>query len=721
MSSDGSDEFEEVISGLGAEDKETLRKRKREGGLTSIAVADLMDMFGDDAAYSRFSEWAFNFKKRQKKDHPPKTPAKTNDASCPSYPRPDIMIEYRPGISTDDPAKLLDEKLTELVDASKNSSSDSTVEAYDVPAPFLCLIQSTGYGKTKAILELAKSYKWKIVYILCKEMPNGWKVPAVFSELLEQIKDNDDQLFLHDKWSKFLDAVTGCVKDYPDAKSLYEAQIITEGEDKGKLGPFFEKLYTVWKKITTPKKALKSSLMRTEQDAGDRKTVSFDFNVVNLTGDNVVLCLDEVTALSESQYKAFRRMAKHKNVISMYADTATSVCSLINSNDHSGTRFGSNIGPFLPPIYQLMTQDKFWNQSGSNEDYLNLFQAGRPLWGGLVETAREQNPQVSDDQLIDQLVNLATSLLNRNNYLSTSEGNMLRVGNDEKHVEPLKVAQFTCRFSMGELSKISSVLAKHCLGTITFVSSDRKRVGIDYPSEPILAEASARCTRKNDRMNEVLSNVEKSFGAEQALLEPPRGDLGEMCAAALLGYTMDSIRKNDLNETNMSTPVPLFDFLRRFGCTELNKENIKDITNGWSINFTHFFTPSWTATKPDLHMMWKRRLAYYVRVGAPGLDLLIPINNDNGEIASFRVQVKNYPQRKIYKDERSTILYKLQPKHCEPTMEHESLSIGMLITSGTVDTGCSLYNSEDMNTDIWAGQRRSMRLKSKRDGGDGGW
>ena len=79
-------------------------------------------------------------------------------------------------------------------------------------------------------------------------------------------------------------------------------------------------------------------------------------------------------------------------------------------------------------------------------------------------------------------------------------------------------------------SKIAPLLAKHSLATIVHISDDRSSVHVAYPSEPILAEASARYTVEMKNRKKVLAHVFAAFNSTK-LLDPPRGDTGEMCAA----------------------------------------------------------------------------------------------------------------------------------------------------------------------------------------------
>jgi hypothetical protein len=144
-------------------------------------------------------------------------------------------------------------------------------------------------------------------------------------------------------------------------------------------------------------------------------------------------------------------------------------------------------------------------------------------------------------------------------------------------------------------------------------------------------------------MKAVLSDVMASFHNEPKLLDAPRGDVGEMCAAALLGFTIDSIRQ-DLQHETMCQAVPLDRLLSvfRFPFLLEDKNVTAGIVNEWTVNFTHFVRPWWVPLESDLLFLWKRRMAHYVPAGVSGLDLLVAVKRRDEDIyGTLRVQVKN--------------------------------------------------------------------------------
>jgi hypothetical protein len=184
--------------------------------------------------------------------------------------------------------------------------------------------------------------------------------------------------------------------------------------------------------------------------------------------------------------------------------------------------------------------------------------------------------------------------------------------------------------------------------------------------------------------------VNAAFNNRTKLLDAPRGDVGEMCAAALLGFLMDTIRVTKAQKY-MSEPVPLLDLLQYFGITK----ELHSLVDDWEINFTHFTRPHHVPTEHHLQVMWKRRLAYYVPDGCAGLDLLIAIKNKKcGTYGTLRVQVKNH-KSKITAGAGNKILDKLLPKKCPPAVPDEKLSVGLLLCAGDVEACCNIVRYDD--------------------------
>jgi hypothetical protein len=416
-----------------------------------------------------------------------------------------------------------------------------------------------------------------------------------------------------------------------------------------------------------------------------KKVIFYYSNSKKVTKDSLVICFDEASALSKNAIRALRRSIKQKGMICILSDTAASICEFMPSNDHSSSSGGVHLGRFEAPIFAFSTADLDWRETVDDEDYEVLFCAGRPRW-------RSDKGEESIEP-IESLIKLASKLLSRHvgDGLDKEPELQLDDRNESKlaSVSPSMIAMFAPRFSLGPTSKISKMLVKHSLATVIGVSCDRDVVCSAYPSEPVLAEASARYTTEcKQNLLRVLQHVRAATHNCNKLLEAPRGDVGEMCAAALLGYSMDHLRRK-ANHKYFSQPVLLKDLLCliEYGEDEVIR---LDSASGWQVNFTHFIRPEWFPSGGGLQIMWKRRMAYYVPDGCRGLDLLICICKD-GKYATLRVQVKNYTEP-LSRSERNDFLYKLLPSQCPPSVVDEAFSVSLLLSVNNVPKCCGLVN-----------------------------
>lgn len=637
--------------------------------------------------------------------------------------REDLAVKYESCGDSDTPVDLLDNKLKEIIQEHKEARGVSDDTSSTIAAPFLCVLQSTGCGKTRAILELAKT-KRKLVYLIMKPDRNhdgSWQVPPVIQEVIDRTKVAEEEI-CEKIWSKFFDALKECVdqEKYNSRDKLYNAQITPEMT----LGEFYNDLEKSWRKVMTQKvsrarPALKhgndspsSSLdmQSAGQNSGDSdhsppiKKVRFsaDYtNAVPITEESLTACFDEVSALEEKSIRALCRTAKHAGILAIYTDTAASICQVMNPNDHSSSAKGGTLGNFGAPLFQWNTNDVLWSMDSEKyDDYENLFSAGRPRWRSHIDLCKRafKTAESPAKKAIKSLINLATNLLSRESgeTLEDEEANDLEVRSFPKltRVKPGMLALFLCRFSLGPRSKLSKLLVKHSLATVIGVSEDREVVCSSYPSEPVLAEASARFTKDERNLNSVLENIEAAFHNDNKLLDPPRGDLGEMCAAAILGYAMDHVRTKNRHKY-MSQSVELGDLLSLFVVGEdgLPNNELNITAKNWSINFTHFIRPSWAPSGKDLNLMWQRRMGYYVPDGTLGLDLLIAIQDDSTkQYGTLRVQVKNYSDT-ICKSAREKFLENLLPWKCPPSVENEGLSVSLLLSVNIMDKCCHVLRN----------------------------
>lgn len=626
------------------------------------------------------------------------------------------------GMSTVD---LLNEEIDQLIADSKEQNM----------APFIFLLQSMGYGKTRAMLELAHQ-KRRVVFLPCRNLPaltdgsKSWKVPGSLQEMLHILRYQVDDNICESKWDKFLKAVQDSAEPYKTSKELFNAQL-TEG---GKLGPFYQALVKKYfpspvKSQPVPPSACRTPTAESPSEEQTKKVSispgnKFDLGYSNakpVTEESLIVCLDEATALSGTSLKAFRRAAKMLGIITVFSDTTASISKVMEANDASCSSMGGKLGQFTRPLYELPTFDLNYNVSAGPEDLENLLTAGRPRWFSLLQAFQEQNQEKSEqaaEENLMKLIEVVKSFLLRESFeldTTTIPENIAHSVGNIQVIKPSMVAMFSCRFGLGSRSTIAPLLAKYCLATIDHVTSNRDSVSTHYPSEPVLAEASAQYTSADtNNLFRVLNHVHAAV--LQDILDPPRGDLGEMCAAALLGFTMDKIRKERNHRMFCSDSVDLKSLLSYFGCK--NVEEVDKALDGWKVNFTHFDRPG-NLDDRDLKVMWYRRTAYYAIEGMNGLDLLIAIWHKRKGYATLRVQVKNFA-KKFQKSKRDVALRKLEPRRCPPNARNEKFSVGLLLCVNSVDEHCHLLDYNNPRKKIWPrAERSSPRPGEQPEGGNG--
>ena len=600
----------------------------------------------------------------------------TRDDLFSSYLRPNGPGTSAAGVLAGAVTALVTEHVT---DSASGASEGGCLHKSQLPAPVLCLLQSTGYGKTRAVVELAKAKPKQVVYLFWKSLTGSWEVPLVLKDILGI--GSLAELAWETKWERFLSAISKTVEEIgkDTTTTLYDEQF-----NENRLGNFYDRLKVCYDSMKSPKR---SSIRKDGQQQNSKKVV-FDYsNAAPVTAESVIVCFDEASALPLDAIRALRHVSKAKGIIIILADTAASICKFMPPNDHSTSLHGGNLGRFIAPIFSFENFDLVWSFENKDDDYEALFCCGRQRWQSHIREMEKGGTQ--DEERIKSLLALARRLLTTEPNTETIENETLSCNDPNiSSIKPQMIALFACRFALGESSKLSEMLVKYSLVTVSGLSEDRSVIECEYPSEPVLAEASARYTSEspqNKNLFEVLWHVQAALHSHGKLLEPPRGDAGEMCAAALFGYSMDFIRK-DLSHKYMSQAVPLKDFLDMFdyGCA------LPDCLDGWQVNFTHFIRPDCIPDEDELPMMWKRRVAYYVPKICEGLDLLIIIHKE-AEYATLRVQVKNKKQE-ICASDRNTYLQLLLPSQCPPKTRSEPFSVGLLINTNKIKKDCRLVD-----------------------------
>nr|XP_047145538.1 uncharacterized protein LOC105848676 isoform X2 [Hydra vulgaris] len=517
-------------------------------------------------------------------------------------------------------------------------------------APFIVILQSSGYGKTRSLLELAN--KRKLVYLLCQDIPGGFKTPDIIQAFLKRCDQCNSQQGVERVCSKLFEAIDIVTSQYKTAVLLKQAQISKEG----KFGEFYDNIFKVWQKLHTPL----TSPVKTDKmsdNSQDPLVIVFDEANILFSRNGDVL---------ESPYRCLRRvLSACKNKLGVFADTSSELARFLPPGAPSDRQCG--LGKFLSPVMDICTVDVIPVTSDMSY-FVSLFTRGRPLWAMQL--------RYREDNDLTRLIHFA--------YYKLSG---VAIGKIIPEISG-KIALFGCRFGLGETTKLASKLVSQNLATIVGIDYDRTQVYSKYLSEPILAEASAYCTSKHpfillDTLDAVCSSLDSQ------IISPAKGDRGEMAAAAALAFVADSLRfkcvLNNYNasETNMSKNIPAKDFLKAV-CPHLT--SCEPLEN-FCVNFTHFYRLPITPDGNILPHLWNRHVAAYLPAGEEGIDMLIVMKSDK-MFSTIRIQIKNLKE-KISEQCCKNFLLKLAPMRCAPKIpENFSVALLLAVGAGKIEPSC---------------------------------
>ena len=620
-------------------DWETLTSERKISYFQSLFVAKKIHLFTEEVLLHLDYALAFHIINREARGNAPAGVVDQNSVECHNSSRNTMPDLVQPSLDTGTVESLLN-----TIDG---------IEGASATAPFLAIVQSSGYGKTKTVLDLAR-YKRRVVYLLCNGISHGWQRSKVMGNFIEYFKTAKDK---NEVARHFLNAVLDAAEKYESPEALYKAQI----NEDGSFGGFYQELDKKWeeRKRSSPSRSTKEKSLL---------IVAFDEAKV-LTNDE-----DECSA-----YRCLRRGLKETGLFGLFLDTYGSTNLFVPEGANSDR--GDGLGKFTCPFFELDLFDIFDRDCDSEPKEDHAFFLGRPLW------KMQWQHRVNQD--MKALVYFARHKLQGMEREGVEQSNGL-------------LALFLCRFGLrvNDSNLAERMVASH-LATLIGISVDRKILFTKYKSEPILAEASALATKSDSVRTQVLSEVEGRLS--EGLLDFPKGDCGEMVAASWLCYTLDAIRGQSFSEesydglsNSFSKEVSMVQFVKGLCGKSMSMDmTTHRLLEEWAINVTHFCRPDGLVDLDILPLCWRRRVGIYLPAGEPGIDLLVaarrqsdpqvqPDAKTKGLYTSVRIQVKNY-KNKIQDSVVRAIFDKLQINRCVPRCRpsEEPVSFAILMQVGT--------------------------------------
>ncbi|KAL1918565.1 uncharacterized protein VTP21DRAFT_3225 [Calcarisporiella thermophila] len=512
--------------------------------------------------------------------------------------------------------------------------------------PFISLVQSSGYGKTRMISQIAKSVH--VLYI-CKRNPGSTGFPPasplvdwVFKQL-EVDNENDIQMFavimlaaaeeiekLHMKpdefWKMQIEQRLDCEQFWSRIKNRYESYTVDEAS-----------------KAAAKNAMLDSSFLNNHH-------IGKGIGKIRL-----LCCLDEAHELFDKgkgsaqmdysmKFRMWRRGIRYlrwEGLFSVCLSTSGKINNFFPKFELDSSAREADFTLFQP-FFDVAMTDALARNMPENPTPHQLALYGRPLFGALLSKKSDLKDIV---------------LLARTKLMGTSGDKKLTA-----------LAQLAClaalRFS--PMAIFAQTLVADHMATALGVSADRTEVFLTYPSEPFLA-AGALAGLDDDRqwadsVNVLVDVVHRGIAHG--------GECGETAVRIALLRAMQlasqSIFGNQISverflSTLLSDEEKSISKVRNVGrsqppiidgapCTLVeNTDILRQILGTFSeaeVAFNHFLNIYEKLSARDIganlcKTCWKRRAAISLPRNSEAIDLLIPVRFKDGTFSCIAIQVKN--------------------------------------------------------------------------------
>ncbi|KAG9292765.1 hypothetical protein G9A89_001295, partial [Geosiphon pyriformis] len=475
---------------------------------------------------------------------------------------------------------------------------------------YLTIIQSSGYGKTRAGCELAAEFPF--VYVCFRE--NGSTgYPLATMKSMDMLRN--------------LNA----------AEDIDKAEIEALGWIQSIISTFHMKKEEFLK--NRPQEKYQQALLKNQEQASEFwNTVNLDRGKKNMpkNKEKIILFIDEASAL----------LSKKTDQVD---NTNSSVANLAPQfyNDNSARSYSLKV--HKPFIYlatmDCLSEDIPYNENSSGHDIIWF---GRPLWGSRWQSAETWELDMDKFRNIIQLAKFKL-LGGMNDWKQNAE---------IRRKAALTVIACITTLYISPVSSVAPDLIKSHMATLIAIDDDRKNHLITYPSEPVLAEAALEVLSENGLVVlEELDAVNKFSGIFDA------GIQGELVVRLLFLSAWRRLicsERNDDKKVSFSVRRPVLNFLQEL--FEWDLPNKFSYLKDFEVGFTHFIG---LTKRPDISMLkniWVRRSAMHFKHNQQGSDFgLVIRHKTKALLRALVVQVKNHAVKQSKEEERFAIGCLLEP------------------------------------------------------------
>lgn len=547
--------------------------------------------------------------------------------------------------------------LSDAVDAVLENA-----EQYNV----LSLLQSTGYGKSKAFVDLLSLRR--TVLVPCAISSTGVGViPEIISEMTSLLKTCESHL-RNKVAGKIIYALCAAAQRYPSTKELHEAQLVTF--------EFYEELRNIWSTLKpkggTPVVVRFATNQHKNQSYGEEKDCvddSVDWELIEQRS-SLVIAFDEIASLASSElavddyltpvrclsrFLNLRVVNKHlPSVVLLFSATSSRATTVYPGHEGSSSTVpmdsdnklldtggdatlssSPGLKPALeikkdpPALTSVCLRDQFQKE--------HILLSGRPGWKAHLALANNDYRQ-----LMQRVYDL------------------LGVKRDRPVPETLACALFCIRFQYRPIQAHADQFVTYHLATYqraTRRKHDKRLLDLCaiYLPELILVEASARLTSHEPEYSlaKLLPMVGSCLVSPGVMIEASYGDRGEIAISAGILYSLDAIRHRKIGQgpdrreynpqhkqQSMYSDITVEEFLQSLGFRDVPLKHFEDHV----INCNHLQRfPCFS--KQIMAWAFDNHCAILLPPQAQGADIAIVTKSSRGIYGLILIQSKNYSVR----------------------------------------------------------------------------
>ena len=581
-------------------------------------------------------------------------------------------------------------KSIESLKALCRTVAESTTGNYE---HYFCIINSSGTGKTKLALELLKSDGFRGIYLLGKDIDNGWTsnmLTFIGNCPVSSTTSNSD---VESYCYRFIDLLTKLIDnttEFPQNTDLFYAQfdgnLLSASFEARLAGPpstskvgkpspskeYADSLCTDEKVDATSSSLFNSSSASASASSSSSSSPKSSSSASSVPRSVRVIVFDEAEGLIDARlYAPLQRALMKFPVVGIFLSTNSSIDVLEKPRPVSGASIRAKRGVVhVPPFVCVNSTDLVPRPA---------LLLGRPLWNSQYVFRLGRN-------MTDLVEYAALKLVGG------------KLSKDEANYRLQCLSLIGSRYSIQPNYRIGGEFVCKYMATLfqaEFVA-DNIMCRTGYPSEPILAEASAWLMNLSKEevfsLKAVVQCVSEVFTGADTLVDSSKGDRGEIAMAIAIGCTLDRLRCAKLSTTydanqlqsSLSMPVSVRDFLSALhsGFTE----SMVLPFEGYFVNATHFVRYPFSINQANCSIAVRRMAAFFNRECEANVDSVLPMckldeygEMDCRSMRCIRFQVKNFSDRPSI-NACAKVLHALRPKHCAPKLDSaEDVSISILV------------------------------------------